>query len=118
MEPGTLCPKHYTAWRYSPWESFLIFHLLTDGDLVVENYEKQRIARRAIEKVHAQTIEFVATMDEAKEQALLEAMEATGFNIMKATRILKISKATVYRLIQRYGIRITRQIDPKGGFKQ
>jgi len=90
---------------------------LTDGDLVVEKYEKQHLVKRAIEKVHAQTIEFVATMDEAKEQALRDAMEATGFNVMKATRMLNISKATAYRLMKKYGIEVIRQYDPKGGFK-
>jgi len=90
---------------------------LTDGNLIVENYEKQRLVRRAIEKDKAQTTEYIATMDEAREQALMDALEATGFNIMKSTRMLNISKATAYRMIKKYGIKIIREYDPKGGFK-
>ncbi len=123
MEPGTLCPKHYTIWRNSPWGWCLIFHLLTDGKMVSKKYAKERLVRVQTEEANlkklmrAETIAHVTTMDEAKEQSVMDALDATGFNIMRASRMLNISKATMYRLIKRYGIRIIRQIDPKGGFK-
>jgi len=123
MEPGTLCPKHYTIWSCSGWEWCLIFQLLTDGKLVAKKYAKERFVRAQKEEANlkklmrTETIAHVTTMDEAKEQSLLDALDATGFNIMRASRMLNISKATIYRLIKRYGIRIIRRIDPKGGLK-
>ncbi len=109
MEPGTLCPKHYAAWRSSGWEEFLIFHLSTDGDLVAKNYERDHRVRVQIEKARAQAIQYSSTMDEAKEDALIEALELTCYNIAQSMRLLGISKATMYRMIKRYGIKIIRQ---------
>jgi len=124
MEPGTLCVKHYIIWSGSEWSWMFIFRMLSDGELLTKEFKKDRLQR-----VHTENLKFgreqhlgetknVKTYHEAKEVAIIEAIEASGFSIERAARLLRISKATMYRTIQRYGIEIHREFGPAKGKKK
>ena len=49
------------------------------------------------------------TMLHAQRQALLAALEYTGFNVKRAAERLHISRSTAYRLIQDFEIQVQRR---------
>ena len=48
------------------------------------------------------------TMLHAERQALVAALESTGYNIKKAAERLQISRSTTYKLIQAYEVQVQR----------
>lgn len=55
-----------------------------------------------------QMIEGKGTEEEPEKQHLLALLEETGFNISKISRILGVSRTTVYKKLQQYGIKLKR----------
>ncbi len=45
----------------------------------------------------------------AERGAILQALEANGFNVTRAARSLGVSRATLYRMLRRNGIELTQE---------
>jgi transcriptional regulator with PAS, ATPase and Fis domain len=50
-------------------------------------------------------IDSLVTLAEKEKEYILEVLEATGQNISRAAEILDIDRRTLYRMLERYGIR-------------
>ena len=118
MEPGTLCPKHYIVWKDKNREcgNFLIFILLSDGNEVMKEFATDRIKRITHEERMAEDDTPVMryrqarTMEQIKADGIFEAIEANNYHLTRASRDLRISRATMYRSIKRFGIEINKKI--------
>jgi len=108
MEPGTLCPTHYTIWKNSGWEWCLTFVLLSSGKRIMEDFEVGKVKRTLFEEraidAEPPLPQGPKTMDQIKTAAVVDAIENNNHNITEACRELKISRATIYRYIKRFGI--------------
>ena len=49
-----------------------------------------------------------ALLEEAEKQTILEVIESMGYNISKASKILGVSRATLYKKFKKYNISICR----------
>jgi len=101
-QPALLCPKHYTIWRNSGWEWCLTFILLSGGEAVIKKFAKERIREM---KLQEKAISG-RSMDHIKAAAIVDAIRVNDCNMTAACHDLAISKATMYRQIKRFGIRI------------
>lgn len=108
MELSTLCPTHYTIWKNSGWEWCLVFLLLSGGKRIMHDFEVGKVKRTLFEEraidAEPSPPQGPKTMDQIKAAAVIDAIEANNHNITKACRELKISKATIYRYIKKFGI--------------
>lgn len=92
--------------------------MLADGERLTKEFKKDRLRQVRIENFkfgrerYLRKTQNVQTYHEVKEIAIIEAIEASGFIIEKAARLLGIGKATMYRTIHRYGIEIHREFSP------
>jgi DNA-binding NtrC family response regulator len=71
-------------------------HLLTPSDLGLEKRNKERISIKTLEEARA----------EADRETILSTMRQTCFNMTRAARNLGISRVSLYRLIDKYQLKI------------
>lgn len=117
MEPGTICPNHYIKWRYGDFNWCLIFKPLSVGRQLMHEFYLQRERKKHFQEdlsCFETKPQLAKTMGEIKIDAILEALAGNNYNAHAACRELKISKAMLYRQLNRYSITINREINKKG----
>ena len=112
MEPGALCPGDYRRW--AEWERDMVFIPIAGSKAVIDEYKEEQRARVLYEeKQLSSEAEFIQeigtkTMEQIKIDAIIDAIESNNCNVQKATRELRISKASVYRAIAKHNIVLRR----------
>ncbi len=82
--------------------------ILSDGNKITEETLPEQIA--GTEKSASQTTVFfdpdspVIPFEKLKEQAIRHALKVTNWNMQEAAKRLDIGRATLYRLVEKYGI--------------
>lgn len=110
-----MCPSDYRRW--ANWKRDFIFVFIPGTKAVVDEYlAEARTTLRREEKLLGSELEIeqrteARTMDQIKAAAIVEAIEANNYNVTEAGRELQVSKATMYRAIQKYGIKVKRSIE-------
>lgn len=88
-------------------EGSVVAHANLPGD-ILECPPSQDIARTVAPPSHPSTDGEFLTMDEREQQALIDALTRTEWNVVNAAKLLEIGHATAYRRIKRHGIALQR----------
>ncbi len=88
--------------------------ILTDSITITENelplsigmFAKEKNVARAPLGGTAQVREEILPLEKIKEDVIKRALAVTGGNLVDTARQLKIGRATLYRLMKKYGIRL------------
>lgn len=78
-------------------------YYLCDEELITEEYLPDEILFNELLEVSLQN-DFDLSMEDAEKRMILEALSKTGGNVIKAGKLLNISKSSIYRKIKKYNI--------------
>jgi len=114
MVPGVLCYGHYARWSINEASrDWLVFHILTKEPgidelppSVVRRRESQPEMAGQLPPVKpGEQIPEIVPLREVRKAAILNALKVSGNNVTRAMKLLEISKATMYRYLNKYGVR-------------
>ena len=113
MAPGVLCYGHYARWSvHEAARDWMVYHIVTKEPGIdelpppIEKRVSQTEVRGQMRPLKpGEQVPEIIPLREVRKAAILEAMRITGNNVTKAMKLLKISKATMYRNLNKYGLR-------------
>ncbi|MCT8976971.1 sigma-54-dependent Fis family transcriptional regulator [Clostridium sp. CX1] len=81
-------------------------YYLCEGNSITEEYLHDYIVNKKENKLEDNNNDKMLTIEELERESIEKAIKQNGGDLLRAAQVLSISRATIYRKVKKYGIKV------------